>query len=512
MVGGPLAVVASLLAPAWGSAAACDSTSPTIDTVIIENAGAADGALGNALHVRTRATVIRRAILLAPGDCYDAARAAESERALWRLGVFRAVRVDTVRTSATGRFALRVTTADGWSLRPVTDYARTGAQTTWEVGFLEQNLLGTASQLFFSYRSTPDRGALAAHYYDPDAVLRGATLYARHAELSNGRQSSWAAGLPFREPASRWSLLVDGDAGDERVLAFGERTTITEASARALRLRVTGGWAVRASTAGYTRFWIGARWRREGWSPSPGAPYSLGTFLAAGSGVELARVRYHTARNVNTYGRPEWVDLSQVARLGVWAAPRAWGYAAERAGVGAEARWQAAVAAPRGRGHAVLRADAAGAWARGALDSAHVRARLTIVAQPAGWGRHTLVAHGDAGLMLGRRPPGFYDLWLEQRGPRLFPPHAFMAPRLWWIAVEHRVLVVESLAGQLGLGVAPFADYADAGGVAGGDAGLALRVAPLRMAASDVTEIAVGYRFGAEPGRWAVGLRKAVVF
>src|SRR5256712_3129327 len=79
-----------------------------IDTVVVVNRNVfdleADGAapgflarLANALHVRTRPRVIRRALLVNPGDPYDSARVAESERALRGLFVFSRVRLDTVR-------------------------------------------------------------------------------------------------------------------------------------------------------------------------------------------------------------------------------------------------------------------------------------------------------------------------------------------------------------------------------------------------------------------------------
>src|SRR5206468_1223822 len=56
--------------------------------------------LGNALHIQTRAATIRRELLFRPGEPFDSARAAESERNLRALGVFRRVVIDTVRTDS----------------------------------------------------------------------------------------------------------------------------------------------------------------------------------------------------------------------------------------------------------------------------------------------------------------------------------------------------------------------------------------------------------------------------
>src|SRR2546430_14666026 len=89
----------------------------TIDTIVVVRHNVYDrkrdaprvvAAVGNALHITTQAWVVRRALLLRPGDPYDSAKVVESERALRALTIFRAVRIDTVRVE--GRLALRVET------------------------------------------------------------------------------------------------------------------------------------------------------------------------------------------------------------------------------------------------------------------------------------------------------------------------------------------------------------------------------------------------------------------
>lgn len=500
----------------------CPRPGHPIDTIVIDAAALSDGfsatdlfsRLAGALHVGTRESVIRHALLVRAGDCYDSLRVAASERALWALQVFRAVRIDTLRLAGE-RLALSVSTADGWSARPVADYARAGGRTTWEAGILEQNLLGTATRLFAAYRSTPDRTTALVQYHHPQFVLPGGLLFLRHARHSNGRHTTWSVGLPFRESASRAALVLEGESRDEQVLTYGEDvTTVSGASVRARRIRLEAAWAPRASAAGYFRLWMGARRRYEGWSPALGAPFRNASFTTAGAGVEISRQRFRRTKNLYTYQRDEWVDVSNKLRLGIWAAPAEWGYG-PRAGVGAEGRWQAAHGWRHG--HAVVRGEVSAAWAGGVLDSGRVRAQATVAFQPGV--RHGILGHFDVGRMLGMHPPGAFDLWLEQRGPRLFPPHAFRGSRLWWLAVEHRVLVAEAVAGLINVGVATFLEYASATGLGGGmkragNAGVALRLAPLRLAAGDVTEIALGRRLG--PGQtsagWVLALRKGISF
>ncbi|HEV8599767.1 MAG TPA: hypothetical protein VGQ69_10435, partial [Gemmatimonadales bacterium] len=72
--------------------------------------------LANSLHRTTRASVVNRELLFAPGNSYDSARVAETERNLRSVGVFRRVHIDSVRTDS--GLVARVTTADGWTTRP----------------------------------------------------------------------------------------------------------------------------------------------------------------------------------------------------------------------------------------------------------------------------------------------------------------------------------------------------------------------------------------------------------
>ncbi|OLB15302.1 MAG: hypothetical protein AUH07_03080 [Gemmatimonadetes bacterium 13_2_20CM_70_9] len=202
----------------------------TIDTIIVVNRNVfnlADDAPGflahaaNALHVTTRAGVIRRALLVNPGDRYDSARVAESERALRSLYVFSRVRMDTTRLD--GRLALRVATTDGWSTKPQLGYSAAGGDVTWLAGLVEDNLLGTATSLIAVYNHTPDRNIFTLGYVSPHFFSRRVRLQALYSAKTDGKRGDWLVGVPFYETAARHALSIDGQAASERVLASGAR-------------------------------------------------------------------------------------------------------------------------------------------------------------------------------------------------------------------------------------------------------------------------------------------------
>src|SRR5881392_3469376 len=147
----------------------------TIDSIIIENRNIFDredaapdwvARLANKLHMRTRQSVIRRRLLLNRGDRFDLARMEESERALRNLGVFRSVRLDTLR-QADDRLALRAVTADGWNTQPQVSFTSAGGDNTWALGLTERNFFGTATEVSLAYGQDPDRTHLDLEFINP---------------------------------------------------------------------------------------------------------------------------------------------------------------------------------------------------------------------------------------------------------------------------------------------------------------------------------------------------------
>jgi hypothetical protein len=238
-------------------------------------------------------------------------------------------------------------------------------------------------------------------------------------------------------------------------------------------------------------------------------------FGAAGGGVDFAHVRFQVLERFNSYARREDVDVSHVLRVGVWAAPRAWGYPSHRAGIGPEASGQASVLWQSG--FAVVRGAANGVFTPDGLDSARATGSLTVATQ--NLPRHTLIFHAEGGALRRVKPDAEFDLWVSQRGPRLFGIHEFTGTRMARVTVEDRILLSDELWGLLGVGVAPFFDYGGAwhaGDPArlGGNVGVALRLGPTRAGRGEAGEIAFGYRFGDgfAGGRWGVSVGKGFAF
>jgi hypothetical protein len=485
------------------------SAHQTIDTVIIVNGNIFDredaapdwvARLANRLHIRTRQSVIRRRLLLNRGDPFDLARMEESERSLRALGVFRQVRLDTVRSQPGGKLALRAVTSDGWSTQPQASFTSVGGDKTWDVGLIERNFFGTATEVALVYGRNPDRSHLDFDFINPHVVGRRTELTLRYRDLSDGRRGEWRFGLPFHETAARHSIETYGEVARERVLRFRDDVLLDSTRHHLLRVGLIGGVSAGATTSHhYTRVWGGWEWRREDFALSDTAHVPGSVFTSVRAGIDIGSVRFRVLEHFNSYGRREDVDLSPTFRAGV----------VLQSGVGYELNAQ--TSAVWKRGFAVLQVAANG------LDSTRTQAQITVVSQDIP--RHTLIAHAEGGVVTHPKPGAEFDPWMVQRGPRLFGVHDFTGTRTTWFVLEDRILVADDILGLMALGLAPFLDYGgawygDEPARQGGDAGVSLRFGPTRAVRGEAGELALGYRFGqgVRGKRWAITLRKGFSF
>jgi len=496
--------------------------SQTIDSIVVlnedvfaheEEQGTFFARLANALHVRTRAATIRRTLLVNQGDPFDSARIVESERALRNLAVFRQVALDTAWVG--DRLYLLVVTGDGWSTRPTMNFSSVAGDQVWSLGLTEENFLGTATEVGLGYYHNVDRNALEVSYRNPHFLARRSIFFVRYAHLSDGSRGAWRVGMPFAQTAARRSLETSGEASEGRVLLFRDGALDSALHHRLVRATLRGGIALKATSRGFTRAWGVATMRREDYADSL-SPLPKSTFGAFGAGIDVGRTRFQILRHFNSYSRREDVDLSQVARLGVWVAPRAWGYPSDRAGIGPELFVQSS-ALWRG-GFVVLRASGHGIFNDAALDSGRVSAGITLGSQ--NFAGQSLVFHAEWEASKNPTPGGVFDFWYDRTGPRLFGAHAFTGTRLAWLTFEDRIVLDDDFYGMLGVGIAPFLDWGgawfeDESPRTDGNVGLAIRLGPTRSIQGDPAEISFGIRFGPDVKnneRWALTIRRAIRF
>ena len=470
--------------------------------------------LVNALHITTLPYVIRRELLFESGQPWDSARVAESERNLRSLGVFRAVRIDSVTTDS--GLVARVTTRDGWSTRPDFRFRSTGGELDYTLALIEDNLLGTATQASILYRNQPDRSSTTFGFRQRRLIGGRIGVNARYDDRSDGQRGALAIGQPFFTLASRTMVNLFVEARDERVLEWNEgRAEPVDSLFRDYAtLRLDIGRAIRASTGGYLRAGLAAQLRRDDYDHPLSDRFGTGgTTAAIGGWIEHRSARFVRTAGYNALTQEEDIDLSTVVRLGAWLAPSAFGY--HRGGIGPELFAQTG----SGNQSGFVRASAAaqGLFGSGAeLDSGSVRLAATAAWLPSP--RHMAVLHASGGLIRRPLPGSEFDLGLGA-GPRGFRQHAFTGDRMYFVSGEYRYGLAPDFLKVVDLGVAAFADLGGAWWSgddprSGWDAGIGLRLGTSRSPDVEANRIDLVYRSGnsRQPAGWLLVVAKGFAF
>jgi hypothetical protein len=469
--------------------------------------------VANALHIQTRPQTIWRELLFQPGQPYDSARVAESERNLRSLGVFRRVQIDSVRSDS--GLVLRVLTKDGWSTKADWRFRSAGGEVAFTIGLVEDNLLGTASSAAVRYRKNPDRSTLEMALRRPRLFAGSVGLGLQYEDRSDGRLSALMLEQPFYSLASPTAFRFETEDHDERVLRFfdGQSTARDTLTRRYTLVRGSFARALRASSAGYVRVGLQGQVRRDDFLPEgSGAPFPRTVTGAIGPYLVWNRANFLVAKGVAGFAREEDVDIGLTLRAGVLAAPKAFGY--ERNGLAPLVAARVGANIPGGFGY--IDALAGGLYTSAGLDSGVVQLAATTVLQPRAG--HVAVLHLEGGWIKDPLPGAEFDLGLGS-GPRAFRSHAFTGDRSVFATAEYRVTVVEDLLGLVGLGVAGFVDhggawYAGSPRRLGWDAGVGIRVGASRSTDTQALRFDLAHRFAndAEDSGWVITVGKGFVF
>lgn len=433
----------------------------------------------NAIHAETRPYVIRRELLLAPGEPYDTARANESERNLRALGIFREVEIDSVRTDS--GLVARVRTVDAWTTTLGVGLSSSGSQYVLDLSLEELNLLGTRTAAVLAYRNDPDRSQWGTGFDTPRVFGGQIGLGASYVERSDGRAAAMSLRAPFYNLSARRGATLQAQYLDGRVLRYAGGTGVPVDSMRRRYelLRADGAVALRASPRGFIRVGLAAQLRREDFVPEgTTAPIPRTLTGAAGPTLSLRVPRFIRVRNVESTDRVEDIDLGLAMNAGLLLAPSAWGYA--RTGVGGTL----GVALGRRLPGGFLRTFANGGALQTAdgTDSSSVNGGVTLVLQPGI--EHLIVAHAGGGVLHNPAFGNEFDMGLGY-GLRAYPVHAFTGDRHYLLSAEYRWLILPRVFDLVTVGVAAFVDHGGAwfDGASrrtGTDGGIGLRLSSIR--------------------------------
>lgn len=163
----------------------------------------------NALHVRTRPSIIKRELLLASGDPFDERKLRESERNLRALGILNRVEIAAEDTTADGRVNLAVHSFETWTFSAGLSLAlASSGDLRWNLAVTEKNFLGYGTFLLAAVGEELD--ASYGRLFVRQNRLFGSplTVELNVDERSDGFARWLTVFVPFRAEDQTWSVLA----------------------------------------------------------------------------------------------------------------------------------------------------------------------------------------------------------------------------------------------------------------------------------------------------------------
>lgn len=280
--------------------------------------------VANALHIRTRTSVVRDALLFKSGDRVSVRAFDETERALRSTRYLYDVKF-TVLAVRDNIADIEVSTRDTWTLDPGGSFGRAGGANSTRVGIKEYNLLGTGTIVSLGRSRNVDRSGTQFTFSNGSVFGSRTAVNLSHAVNSDGRSNAVSVVRPFYALDSTWAAGAIASRDDRLDSVYAAGVLASQYRHDSRRAEAFGGWSA-GLVDGWVRRWTaGVELRQDRYASEPGlaAPSSLPTdekLVAPFVGYELIEDRFDREVNRNQIGRPEFFALGLKAsvRLG-WA-------------------------------------------------------------------------------------------------------------------------------------------------------------------------------------------------
>lgn len=173
----------------------------------------------NRLHIVTRESYIRRAILFREGDPYDPNRILESERLLRSRPIFRYVSIKP-QEPLNGRVDILIETEDVWTTSIHLAYGTAGGKNFYRVGVLEHNFLGRGHKVGAFVRQDIDRFIRGISYSNPQFLGSRWQLGGGYGVDEKGKEWVVSVEKPYYSVLRPWSHGVSVSERDDEERLF----------------------------------------------------------------------------------------------------------------------------------------------------------------------------------------------------------------------------------------------------------------------------------------------------
>jgi len=265
----------------------------------------------NKLHINTRPSVIKRALLFKSGEPVSARIIEETERLLHDNRFLYSASINPIAYHD-GVVDIEVTTRDTWSLEPGFKFSRAGGSNTTGITFDERNLFGSGVSLGLKNITDIDRNGTELEVNSNHALGGWYNVNYKYAHLSDGKRQSFSLSQPFYALDTRWSAGMSVSANDRMDSVYNGGVLTGQYSHSQTSYEVFGGWS-----AGLVDHWV----KRY----SLGLSYDINTFGPATTiaiqpppdlkvaapfiRYEVIEDNFQKLENRDQIGRPEFVAM-----------------------------------------------------------------------------------------------------------------------------------------------------------------------------------------------------------
>lgn len=265
--------------------------------------------LANFLHINTRPSVIRRALLFKTGDPVSVRLIEETERLLRTSRFLYAVSIRPL-AHRDGVVDLEVKTRDTWSLEPGIKVGRSGGVNSGGISIEEANFLGTGVGVGLTYKSDVDRSGTTFHLADSNVLGSRAVLAYSFARQDDGKNQSIALARPFYALDSRWSAGISASENDGIDAIYNSGVNVGEYRHQKNAAETFAGWSKGLIDGWVRRYSFGLLYEDHHYELEPGRtpparlPSDL-TLVAPFLRLEVVEDAYRKGVNLDLIGRIE---------------------------------------------------------------------------------------------------------------------------------------------------------------------------------------------------------------
>ena len=206
--------------------------------------------LANKYHVITKDRVIRKQLLLEPGDSYSKRLVDETERLL-RGNRFLFDAAITPFNRQQDSVDLKVSTRDVWTLWPVFTVSRSGGENKTTIGIEDINLLGRGQTFRFERTEDVDREARTFEFRDDHLGSNWLSGKLFLADNSDGHSRFLSLVRPFYALDTRWSAGASVFDDDRRTAFYELGDEVAEYQHAREQFTAFGGWS-----SGLRKGWV----------------------------------------------------------------------------------------------------------------------------------------------------------------------------------------------------------------------------------------------------------------